>query len=201
MVLAGGRSTRFGGADKAVAELAGTPLIRRVVDRLADVVDEFVVNCRDDQVDAIEPALDDRHADVTFALDPEPDLGPMVGIRTGLRAAEAEYAAVVACDMPFVEPDLVTYLFDRTAGHDAAVVRLDDGWFQTTQAVYRVEEMAAACDRALDRGDRRILAAFDDLDVAVVDEATVRRRASLATFDNINTRAELDDAAARIAGE
>ena len=44
LVLAGGRSTRFGDSDKAVAELAGTPMIRRVVDRVAGVVSEVVIN-------------------------------------------------------------------------------------------------------------------------------------------------------------
>ena len=56
-VVAGGRSTRFGDRDKAVADLAGTPMIRRVADRLADVTDRLVVNCRADQRAAIEDAI------------------------------------------------------------------------------------------------------------------------------------------------
>ena len=36
-IVAGGRSTRFGDRDKAVAELAGVPMIRRVADRLPRV--------------------------------------------------------------------------------------------------------------------------------------------------------------------
>lgn len=199
VVLAGGRSTRFGNADKAVAELAGTPMIRRVVDRVVTIVDELVVNCRDDQIDDIDAVLDGVPAAVTFAPDPEPDRGPLAGIGTGLQATDAEYAAVVACDMPFVKPALLDHLFERAAGHDAAVPRLSDGWFQTTQAVYRTAAMAAACERALDRGDRRIVAAFDALDVAEVDEAEVRRITSIKTFDNVNTRAEFDEATARLA--
>lgn len=199
VIVAGGRSTRFGDADKAVAELGGTPMIRRVADRLADVVDALVVNCREDQVEAIEGALAGYPHDVRFAPDPDPDEGPMAGIRTGLRAAGGEYAAVVACDMPFVEPSLVDYLGDRVEGHDAAVPRLDDGWFQTTQAVYRADAMADACERALERGDRRIVAPFDDLDVAVVSEGEVRRHAPLETFRNLNTREEFEEAEARFA--
>ena len=199
VIVAGGRSTRFGDADKAVADLAGTPMIRRVADRLASVVDALVVNCRDDQVAAIESALSGTRLDVRFAVDPDPDEGPMAGIKTGLEAVETEYAAVVACDMPFVEPPLIDYLFERASGHDAAVPRLGDGWFQTTQAVYRAGAMAEACDRALDRGEGRIVAAFDDLDVAVVDEEAVRRHASLSTFDNLNTHEEFEAAQSRFA--
>ena len=198
VILAGGRSTRFGDADKAVAELAGTPMVRRVADRMAGAVDALVVNCRDDQVAAIDAALRGVGVAVAFAPDPEPDLGPLAGIGTGLGAVEAEYAAVVACDMPFVEPTLLDHLFDRAAGHDAAVPRLGDGWFQTTQAVYRARSMAAACARAIERGDRRIVAAFEDLDVIALDEAEVERYADPSTFDNINTREEFAAAAERL---
>jgi len=197
VVLAGGHSTRFGQRDKAVGDLAGTPMIRRVVDRLEPLVDELVVNCRDEQVPAIETALEDG-PDVSFAIDPVPDRGPMAGIMTGLRAATGEYAAVIACDMPFVDPDLIAHLFDRAASHDAAVPRVDDKWFQTTQAVYRAAPMAAACERALERDERKIIEPLFDLDYVVVDEAEIRERTTLETFKNVNTRDELEAAARRL---
>ncbi|SEW03319.1 molybdenum cofactor guanylyltransferase [Natrinema salifodinae] len=200
LIVAGGHSTRFGDEDKAVAELAGTPMIRRVVDRIEPAVDEFVINCREDQVPAIRDALDGGPA-ASFAVDPIPDRGPMAGIMTGLRETATEYAVIVACDMPFVEPDLVDHLFERAAGRDAAVPRLDDQWFQTTQAVYRAEPMAAACERALERDERRIVEPLFDLDYVVVDEDEVREYAALETFENVNTREEFDDATARLGGE
>jgi molybdopterin-guanine dinucleotide biosynthesis protein A len=172
-------------------------MIRRVVDRIGTAVDELVVNCREDQVDAIAEALDGSGFDPTFALDRTPDEGPMAGIRYGLDAATAEYAVVVACDMPFVDPDFVDYLFECASGHDAAVPRPDE-WYQTTQAVYRAEPMAAACRRALDRGDRRIVAPLSDLEVIVVDRGEIERVASMETFENVNTREELEAAADRI---
>jgi len=213
VIVAGGRSTRFGDADKAVATLAGTPMIRRVADRLEPVVDELVVNCREDQREAIAAALDDYPLPTEFAFDPEVDQGPMAGIRNGCRAADGEYAAVVACDMPFVDPDAISYLFDRASGavspppdaddegeppFDGAVPRLGDGWYQTTQAVYRPGAMADACDAALERGDRKILAPLDDLSYAVVSEAELETVTDLETFENLNTQAEFDEAASRL---
>jgi len=199
VVLAGGRSTRFGDTDKAVADLAGTPMVRRVVDRVAGAVDEVVINCRADQVDPVRDALAGSGFDPTFAVDREPDEGPMAGIARGLEAVSAEYAFVVACDMPFVDPAFVGFLFDRAAGRDAAVPRPDE-WYQTTQAVYRTAAMAPACRRALDRGDSRIVAPLDDLDVAVVDGAEIDRVAAADTFDNINTREEFAAADERLRG-
>jgi len=196
VIVAGGRSTRFGETDKAVADLAGTPMIRRVADRMNHVgeLGDLVVNSREEQVEAIREALDGIGLDVQFAPDPDPDEGPTAGIRTGLRSVETDYAAVVACDMPFVEPALLNYLFERAEGHDAAVARLDDGWFQPTQAVYRASAMADACDAALSRGERRIIAAFDDLDVVMVPEDEVRRHAPIGTFRNLNTQEEFEQA-------
>ncbi|WP_226005822.1 molybdenum cofactor guanylyltransferase [Natrinema salinisoli] len=200
VVLAGGHSTRFGAEDKAVADLAGTPMIRRVVDRIEPVVDEIVVNCREEQVPAIRDALEGGPT-TSFAVDPVPDRGPMAGIMTGFRAAAGEYAFVVACDMPFVDPALVEHLFDRAAGHEAAVPRLDDQWFQTTQAVYRTEPMIEACERALERDERRVVEPLFELDYVVVDEDEIRDHAALETFENVNTREEFEDATERLEGE
>lgn len=156
LIVAGGRSTRFADRDKAVVELAGTPMIRRVADRVESPIDELVVNCRRAQRDDIEGALVGYDRPVRIAVDEDPDRGPMAGIRTGLDAVNETYAFVVAYDMPFVRPDLVDHLFDRARGRDAAVPKLGE-WFQTTHAVYRAEQMAAACDAALERGDHRIV--------------------------------------------
>ncbi len=220
-IVAGGRSTRFGDGDKSVAELHGVPMVRRVANRLAGVddpvppgsdraaggdpvVDDVVVNCRPDQRDAIGAAMEGFPLPVRWALDDDTDQGPVAGIHNACRAAPAEYVFVVACDMPFVDPTFAASLFDDAAGEgpgrahpaDAAVPRLDDRWFQTTQAVYRAERTADACDRALARGDRKILDAIEGLDAVVVDDATIRDRTTERTFTNVNTCDELDEAAA-----
>lgn len=217
-IVAGGRSTRFGDADKSVAELGGVPMIRRVADRLAGagdpvppgaeraaggdpVVDDLVVNCRPDQRDAIAAALSGLPLSVRWALDAETDRGPMAGIGNACRVAPGEFAFVVACDTPFVDPAFVEALFADAAdaAADAAIPRLSDRWLQTTHAVYRADAMAAACERALDRGDRKVLAAVEPLSVVRVDEATIRERTTEHTFTNVNTREELADAEAYLA--
>ncbi|SDQ60700.1 molybdenum cofactor guanylyltransferase [Natronobacterium texcoconense] len=197
VIIAGGHSTRFGDGDKALADLAGTPMIRRVVDRLATVTDEVVVNCRDEQREAIDAALEGCEPDVRFAIDPVEDRGPLAGIRTGLEAASREYAAVVACDMPFLDPALLELLADRVQGHDAALVRLEDGWYQTTQAVYRTETMAQAAETTLEGDDARIVVALEDLNSVIVDERDLEG-VDDATFESIDTREALKEATARL---
>ncbi|GAB6879768.1 molybdenum cofactor guanylyltransferase [Halorubrum gandharaense] len=220
-IVAGGRSTRFGDADKSVAPLAGTPMVRRVANRLAGVdaavppgaerasggepvVDDLVINCRPDQREAIETALAGYSLPVRWALDDDTDLGPMAGIRNACRAAPSEYAFVVACDMPFVDPSFAAALLERAEGHDAAVPQLEDQWYQTTQAAYRADAMADACEAALARGDRKILDPVFETDYVVVDDATIRSLTTERTFSNINTREELsaaEDHVREFAGE
>lgn len=210
-ILAGGRSTRFGDEDKAVASLAGTPMIRRVADRLAGtappvepgaaaasdgepVIDNLVVNCRADQREPIADAMAGYPLEVTYVEDETPDQGPMAGIRNACRGAPDELTVIVACDMPFVDPTLLEYLCEQVRDHEAAVPRLEDEWYQTTQAIYRSAPMAAACGRALARGDRKILEPLFDLDYVVVDDDAIRRVSSDRSFENVNTRDELQRA-------
>lgn len=196
VIIAGGRSTRFGECDKALAELAGTPMIRLVADRIGCVVDQLVVNCREEQRDAIETALLGTDSPLTFAPDERPDEGPVAGIATGLATVESEHALVVACDMPFVDPDFVEYLFERASGHDAAVPR-PGKWFQTTQAVYRAEPMSAACENVLDNGGGRAVEPLFELDYVVVGKKAIESHTTVETFRNLNTREEFETAEKR----
>ena len=194
VIVAGGRSIRFGGLEKTVVELDGTPLIKHVADRLGSVTDELVVNCRADQRDVIASALDGT--DPRFAIDEIPDRGPTAGIATGLAAVDDEYAVVVACDMPFLDPDLLAYLLDRVQPHDAAVPKPDE-WFEPLHAAYRAEPMAAACERALDRGEDRIVAPVFDVDYEIVGREELLANGRLESFESIDTPDALALAAER----
>jgi molybdopterin-guanine dinucleotide biosynthesis protein A len=198
VVVAGGRSTRFGNADKAVADLAGTPMVRRVADRVAPAVESLVVNCRDDQRDDIADALDGYPRPVAYAIDREADRGPVAGIERGLRAVDAEYAFVAACDLPFLDPDLVASLLDRARGLggdrecDAAVPRPEE-WFEVLHAAYRADAMANACRSALDEGEGKIIAPLFDLDYVVVEGEELAGFDD-RSFESVDTREALREA-------
>lgn len=94
LVLAGGRSERFAGAEKSLATLGGEPMIQRVLTRVSPLVDTVVVSCRTEQYDALRAALDTTDADVhlEFAFDDHPDRGPVYGLREGLRAIGGDHS-------------------------------------------------------------------------------------------------------------
>lgn len=196
IVLAGGSSTRFGDADKLLAEVGGTPLVRRVVDRLVVRTDRVVVATRPGKRSLVRDLLAGVRADVTVLVDPEPDRGPLAGMAAGLDAVpEYDYGAVVAGDMPFVDPALLDYLHDRAApDHDVALVRTGEGWYNTTQAIYRADAVARGCERVLADGGGRILDAFEGLDTLTVEESELDGVVSMDTFLDVDTPTDLEEA-------
>jgi molybdopterin-guanine dinucleotide biosynthesis protein A len=194
VVVAGGRSARFGDRDKALVPVDGVPMVRRVADRAAPLVDELVVNCRPDQRTAFADALADCALAPRFAVDPVPDRGPVAGLRTGLRLAAGRHAVALACDLPALPTPLVGYLCSRARTIDAAaVVPATDGRRQPLCAAYDVDAAREACTRVLARGDDSLRSLVADLDpVVTVGEAAIAERAGPHALTNVNTPADLD---------
>ena len=89
----------MGGQPKALIELGGRPIIARVLAALAPAVDEvlLVTNTPDLYAFLELPMVGDVHR----------DQGPLGGIYSGLEAAAGQAALTVACDMPFLHPDVL----------------------------------------------------------------------------------------------
>jgi len=155
IVLAGGKSKRLG-RDKASEPLLGRPLLQHVLDRLAGLVEEYVV------VSAVGQTLPHVEAPaLRVAEDLYPETGPLGGIYTGLCATAAPYAVAVACDMPLLQPSLVAELLRRAPGHDL-VVPVSEEFPQPLCAVYS-QACREAFRRQLETGNYKITAAFGRL--------------------------------------
>jgi molybdopterin-guanine dinucleotide biosynthesis protein A len=193
VVLAGGYSTRFGEEDKALAAVDGEPMVARVARHLSGAVDTVVVSCRADQRDGLAEALAGTDIDgaVAFAVDPEPDRGPLAGIENSFGRIESEYAAVVACDMPGVDSEFLEFLFERAVGRNGAVPVQRDGTLQPLQAVYRVPAMRSAASEELATGRGSLHGALGGLDITVVAADTVAEQSGRETLADVNTRDEL----------
>jgi molybdopterin-guanine dinucleotide biosynthesis protein A len=190
MVLAGGRSVRFGG-EKAVAELAGTPLLLWAVRRLQRTCTEVAANVRP-QTQAEVLA---RAAGLPLLHDlPGDALGPLAGVKVGLiwaRDLGAQTLAVSPCDVPLLPDDLFLRL-GEAAGSGPALAHTAAG-DQPLCALWPVSTLPKVC-AALDGGAHpptwRLLESLGAKRVRFDDEAA---------FANINTPADLAAIAARIA--
>jgi molybdenum cofactor guanylyltransferase len=116
VVLAGGRATRMGGADKGLLEVGGRRVIDHVLERLEPQVGAVVLNANGDpaRFSALDlPVIPDALPEGV------PDWpGPLAGVLAGMdRAAACGAHAVVtvAADTPFFPRDLVTRLLAHAA--------------------------------------------------------------------------------------
>jgi molybdenum cofactor guanylyltransferase len=119
IVMAGGLSRRMG-RDKAWVELAGKPLVQHVLDTIGLVCNEIIV------VTNNPPGYEHltrgtARQSVRIISDAIPNAGSLGGIYSGLVTAHNEYSIAVACDMPFLNPALLSYMVRIAPGYDVVV--------------------------------------------------------------------------------
>ncbi len=193
IILAGGQSRRLG-RDKAVENVGGQPLIQRVIQRLSQVTSEIVVVVAD-QTQADRFTLDQGQR---VAQDLYPGKGSLGGIFSGLTAARQEWSLVVACDMPFLNLDLLRHLISRREGFDAVVPVLEDRP-EPTHALY-----SKACllpmEQRLKADDLKISRFYDQVRVDYVPEKDIAPLdPDYLSFFNVNSPPDLDKALALVA--
>ena len=105
LILAGGRGTRMGEADKGLVELFGQPMVAHVAARLRPQVDRLLISAnRNPQAYAAHgTVVSDDPADGNAA-------GPLAGVAAALAAARSSWVVTVPCDAPFFPIDLVVRL-------------------------------------------------------------------------------------------
>jgi molybdopterin-guanine dinucleotide biosynthesis protein A len=142
VVLAGGASRRLG-RDKAALPWTGTTLARRAAAVLAEACGEVVVAGPAGSAPTGIEAVPDRF----------PGCGPLAGLHAGLERAGGRPIFALACDLPFVEADLVRYLVAFAearvgeASNEGAWVAADAGGMQPLCGVYSPAARAVAAAR------------------------------------------------------
>ena len=184
MVLAGGASTRMG-ADKAFLRLGEWTLVERCVATLRQC---FARNL----VIANQP---DRFASLGLPVfpDEQPCLGPMGGLHAALRHAGTPALFVVACDMPFLNAELIREMAQSLGDFDAVVPEIG-GRFEPLHAVYH-RRILPVVEARIAAGDYALQALLRQLRLKTLSEETRRRYARALV--NVNTPEELEQARRR----
>ena len=113
VILAAGKSSRMGRANKVLANLGGRSLLEIAVEKLGPQVDTLVIN--GDPALCGEQALADRV---------EGFQGPLMGLYTALlseQLSRADYLMMVPCDGPFLPDNLVAELYQQIVQADADI--------------------------------------------------------------------------------
>jgi molybdenum cofactor guanylyltransferase len=189
ILLAGGKSRRMG-EDKRFLLVGEQTLFERTLAVLQSIFQTVCVVIAQDS-----PPL---KAEVPVFRDLVAGSGSLGGLYTGLKQAHTEYAFVVACDMPFLNPILVRYLVSLRDKTDIVMVRLEQG-LQPTHALYSrrclpvIEGMLQARQLKI-----QYLATHQSLHTRLVAESELRKIDHEGlSFINVNTPADLDAARMR----
>jgi molybdenum cofactor guanylyltransferase len=171
IVLAGGRSSRFG-SDKLVAEIDGRTLLERAVGALAAVATDLLVVCAPDD----DRPLPSAEVPIRRVVDPEAFGGPLVGLRAGLELAAEPIVVVVGADMPTMRPAVLSLLVLAltTRGSTAAAVLASRGRLVPLPAALRTGAASDQVGRLVEDGERRLRSLFDRLPTRVLEEGEWR---------------------------
>lgn len=181
VILSGGKSSRMK-VNKAFVTINRQQMIELVVKKLQPLFTEVIV---------VTNKPDDYSGlGVKTATDLVPGQGPLGGIQAGLIAATSHHSFVMACDMPFIEPALISYLVGESHDYDVVVPQIGD-YFEPLHAVYSKNclETIAAC---LDQGVYKVYAFYDQVKVKYVGLETLQILVDPnKVFFNVNTPEDL----------
>ena len=181
VIMAGGKSSRMG-TDKAFVPLLGKPMIEHVLDSLDGMGDERII--------ITNSAERYRYLEVPMFSDIYEDSGPLGGLHTALVHANRPHLLVVACDMPWLNRDLLEYMVSLRTTADVIVPR----WTKFPEPLHTVYSKAClkpvtAC---LESRTLKLIAFYGRVSVRFLDrDVLASYDPSGRSFANINTLEDL----------
>lgn len=150
-ILAGGKSSRFGGFDKQRAMFRGEALGRRVAIQALATGSEVIVVGNEVEL----------YADLPIAVVPDLRIGygPLSGLHTALSTTSCAWVYLLACDMPYFNPAWFTHLLGlaQSLGRDAsepkAILAAKEDYIEPFHALYATS-LAGELDDYLSSADR-----------------------------------------------
>ncbi len=180
IILSGGKSSRMG-RDKAFLPFPHKPLIEIMIDKLSVLFNELIVVTGN-------PHLYSKYG-IRTVKDIIPQRGPLGGIYTGLLFSKNHYNFIVACDMPFLNPDLVHYMVQKIKGYDLVVPEYGDQ-LQPLCAIYS-KNCIESIKEELSGDNLKVTCFFKNVKQKLITEEEIKKTDFQGlSFVNINTPEE-----------
>jgi molybdenum cofactor guanylyltransferase len=197
-ILAGGQSRRMG-QDKALLEVENRALIEYVLEVAREVADETLIVASD------RPEYEQFGERVV--PDKFPQSGSLGGIYSGVTEASNDRCFVLACDMPFVNRDLLRFMAELDHDYDVLIPSLagdrsDQGGEETLETLHAIYSKSClpAIERQLNAGVFKVIGFFTEVNVRKLPEdVIVQHDPQLLSFFNANTPEEFAWARERLA--
>lgn len=184
IILAGGKSTRMG-FDKQLLEINQRRLMDSLVNKLKTEFDEIII-----VTNKPEYYIGLSHKIITDKI---PGKGPLSGIHAGLLEASSKYSFVVACDMPNVNMEYISYMMESMddTSLDGCVTRFLDN-IEPFISFYS-KDLIDKIEASLKEGRRSITSIFRHSNIKYIEENEARKFSpNWDMFLNLNTKEDLD---------
>lgn len=146
-ILIGGASRRMG-RDKAELKLGELDFVQRIAQSLHAVAKS---------VRLVGSRVDERRWSIPLIRDQYAGCGALGGLHAALAACQADWALIVACDLPFVSAPFLRFLTERaTTDTEAVIPRQRDARLQPLCALYRRAPCLTAITALLQQGEKRV---------------------------------------------
>jgi len=181
IILAGGKNLRMG-KNKAFLKVNGERIIDRTRNLFLELFDDvlLVTNSLPDYLDLNLRMVADLYA----------GKGALGGVYTGLFHASHSHAFVAACDMPFLNKDLIRHLIDLSPGYDIVIPKTQDG-LQPLHAIYS-QKCLPFMEELIQQDNLKIIDFFHRVKKREVPtEEILPLDPNLTSFLNVNTPEEL----------
>jgi molybdopterin-guanine dinucleotide biosynthesis protein A len=180
VVLAGGKSSRMGESKPGIV-LGGMTLLERAVEKLRPIFPRIIIVASPDDDYSIPGAeiINDR----------VPGYGSLMGIYTALMHARESIFAV-ACDMPFINIELIGYMIEHSDDWDVVVPRPGEH-YEPLHAIY-----SPACipfmEELINKDARKIIDFYPRARVLEIEEDVLKEfDPEGISFFNINSPEDL----------
>ena len=192
IILAGGKNQRLDNVrSKALQTIGDKSLIECVTERVRPLSNQILVVTSREQFNLPVACR------AEILVDLYPDKGPLGGIYTGLLASRSSHSLVAACDMPFLNTELLRYMVELSSDFDAVVPQLGEGMVEPLHAIYS-KNCLHSMKRQLERNELAVDSIFGTVSVKYVKRAECQRLdPQLLSFFNINDHSDLERAVSR----
>ncbi len=189
IILAGGRGSRLG-REKHAEVIAGKSLIGRAIGQLSLLSQEILIVISQSQAKSSKSI---NYAGAKTVIDLYAGKSSLGGIYTGLVNSNTHLNLVVACDMPFLNLELLHYMVDVAPGFDVVIPKIGDK-MEPLHAIYS-KNCVKPIEKLIKQNNLKITAFFDSVKVRYVEKRELNRfDPEHLSFFNINTEADLEKA-------
>lgn len=181
IILAGGKNIRMG-RKKAFIKIDGIPIIEIILNIFREIFSEIII--------VTNTPEDFEYTKVRLVKDRITNKGSLGGLYTGIKEATFDDCFVVACDMPFINLQLINHII-QIKGYDAVVPKID-GRFQPLFSTYS-KNCLNVMEQHLSEEKLRISDIFTKIKVREIYENEIRLYDDkLLSLINLNTPEELN---------